>query len=127
MPAIEKVAIITVAVENQDEALRWYTEKLGFVKRMDWAGSGMRFVTVSAEQQPDLQLVLASWFPDHVGKNAPTVLHTGDCRQTCELLRQRGVEVTEEPAAKPWGLQALFKDLYGNSYALVEPPGRARA
>jgi uncharacterized glyoxalase superfamily protein PhnB len=127
MVGIEKVAIVTVAVADQDEALRWFTEKLGFVKRMDWPGSNTRFLTVSTEEQPDLQLVLASWFPDHVGKNAPIVLHTADCRQTFELLKQRGVEFTNAPEAKPWGIQAVFKDLYGNSYALVQPGARAQA
>jgi hypothetical protein len=53
------------------------------------------------------------------------VLHTDDCRKKYEALRGRGVEFTEAPEPKPFGLQAVFKDLYGNSYALLEPGQRA--
>jgi catechol 2,3-dioxygenase-like lactoylglutathione lyase family enzyme len=122
--SIERIACITVAVKDQDEALAWFTEKLGFVKRVDRAGNGIRFLTVSPKDQPDLQMILASWFPDYVGKNATAVVYTDDCRATYDELAARGVEFTEPPQPRPFGLQAVFKDLYGNSYALLEP-GRA--
>ena len=123
MPGIDRFACITVAVKDQDEALNWFTEKLGFVKRVDRPGPGMRFLTVSLQKQPDLQLILASWFPDHIGKNATAVLYTDDCRKTYYDLKRRGVEFTEPPQPKPFGLQAVFKDLCGNSYALLQPGG----
>lgn len=85
-------------------------------------GPGIRFISVSPQKQPDLQVILASWFPDHVGKNTTAILHTDDCQKTYEELMQRGVEFTEPPAQRPFGLQAIFKDLYANRYAL--PPGR---
>ena len=44
-----------------------------------------------------------------------------DCRKTYEELKERGVEFTEAPVQKPFGVQAIFKDLYSNSYALLEP------
>lgn len=120
MAGINRFACITVAVKDQDKALRWFREKLGFVKRVDRAGPGIRFLTVSPENQPDLQIILASWFPEHIGKNPTAVLHTDDCHKTYEALKSRGVEFTERPAPKPFGLQAVFKDLHGNSYALLE-------
>ncbi len=126
MTGIERFACITVAVKDQDEALTWFTEKLGFVKRVDRPGPGMRFLTVSPRDQPDLQAILASWFPDHVGKNATAVLYTDDCRTTYEELKNRGVVFAEAPAPKPFGLQAVFEDLYGNRYARVQP-GAANA
>jgi catechol 2,3-dioxygenase-like lactoylglutathione lyase family enzyme len=125
MPGIDRFACITVAVTDQDEALRWFTEKLDFQKRVDMPGPGIRFLSISPKSQPDLQVILASWFPDHVGKNPTAILHTDDCRRTYEVLRERGVEFTEGPEPKPFGLQAIFKDLYGNSYALLEPAQRA--
>lgn len=125
MPGINRFACITIAVKDQDEALQWFTEKLGFQKHVDMPGPGIRFLTVSPKHQPELQVILASWFPDHVGKNPTAVLHTDDCRKTYEELRGRGVEFTEAPEPKPFGLQAIFKDLYGNSYALLEPGQRA--
>jgi hypothetical protein len=121
MPGINRFACITVAVKEQDEALQWFTEKLGFQKRVDRPGPGIRFLTVSPAKQPDLQVILASWFPDHIGKNPTAVLYTDDCRATHDELRNRGVAFTEAPQEKPFGLQAVFKDLYGNSYALLEP------
>lgn len=121
MTGIDRLACITIAVRDQDEALQWFTEKLGFRKRVDRPGPGMRFLTVSPKNQVDLQIILASWFPEHVGRNPTAVLYTDDCRGTYEELRGRGVDFTEAPAQKPFGWQAVFRDLYGNSYALLEP------
>lgn len=121
MAGIDRFACVTVAVKDQDEALEWFTEKLGFVKRVDRPGPGIRFLSVSPKGQPDLQVILASWFPDHIGRNPTAVLYTTDCQQAFDELRERGVEFIESPQPRPFGLQAVFKDLYGNSYALVEP------
>jgi len=121
MAGISRLARITVAVADQDEALRWFTDKLGFIKREDRPGPGMRWLTVSPAQQPDVQLILATWFPEHVGRNAPAVLYTDDCRGTHGELEARGVEFTQTPQPRPYGVEAVFKDLYGNRYALVEP------
>ena len=131
MTGIERFACITVAVHDQDEALQWFTEKLGFRKHTDLPetdmqgralpGPGMRFLTVSPPEQPDLQVILASWFPDKIGKNPTAVLYTDDCRGTYTDLQASGVVFTEPPQPRPFGLQAVFQDLYGNSYALVQP------
>ncbi len=117
---IDRVVTITIAVKDQDEALRWFTEKVGFEKRADITGPGMRWLTVAPRDQKDLDIVLASWFPNLVGKNAPCVVATHDCRGTYEELRGRGVEFTQEPTDRPYGVEAVFRDLYGNSYALVQ-------
>jgi hypothetical protein len=124
MAGIDRFACITVAVKDQDEALAWFTEKLGFVKRVDRSGPGIRFLTVSPRMQPDLQVILASWFPEHIGKNPTAVLYTEDCRKTYEELKERGVVFTKPPEPQPFGLQAVFKDLCGNSYALLQPGAR---
>jgi len=124
MAGIERFACITVAVKDQDEALHWFTEKLGFQKRVDQPGPGMRFLTVSPPNQPDLQVILASWFPEHIGTNPTAVLFTRDCRATYDELKHRGVEFSEAPQERPFGLQAVFSDLCGNRYALVEPGER---
>lgn len=125
MSGIDRFACITVAVKDQDEALSWFTEKLNFQKRVDMPGPGIRFLSVSPKDQPEFQVILASWFPEHVGKNPTAILHTSDCQKTYEELQERGVEFTEAPIQQPFGLQAIFKDLYGNTYALLEPGQRA--
>src|SRR5262249_42742725 len=84
-------------------------------------GPGMRFLTVSAPDQPDVQVILASRFPDEIGKNPTAVLFTVDCFATYELLKERGVSFSQAPEPRPFGLQAVSQDLYGNSYALVQP------
>jgi hypothetical protein len=66
-------------------------------------------------------VILASWFPEHIGKNPTAILYTDDCRATFGKLRDRGVVFKEAPQQRPLGLQAVLKDLYGNSYALLEP------
>ena len=120
MAGIDKVATLTIAVKDQDEALRWYTERLGFEKRIDLSAPGMRWLTIAPKNQKEVEFVLASWFPNHVGKNAPCVVETENCRETYEELKHRGVTFSQSPEEKPYGIEAVFEDLYGNTYALVE-------
>jgi uncharacterized glyoxalase superfamily protein PhnB len=120
MTGIEKVTTITLAVRDQEEALQWFTEKLDFEKRTDLTGTAMRWLTIAPKKQTEIEFVLASWFPDCVGKNAPCVVVTADCRGTYETLQRRGVTFVQKPTEKPYGVEAVFQDLYGNSYALVE-------
>lgn len=120
MAEIEKVATITIAVKDQDEALRWFTEKLGFEKRMDLSAPGMRWLTVAPKKQKEVEFALASWFPGHVGKNAPCVVETRNCQETFKTLTKRGVTFSKEPTDEPYGIEAVFQDLCGNTYALLE-------
>lgn len=120
MVGIRRVATLTIAVRDQDEALKWFTERLGFEKRSDITGAGMRWVTIAPKDQKELEFVLASWFPDHVGKNPPSVLETDDCKETFVALKERGVQFSQEPTVRTYGIEAVFQDLYGNPYALVQ-------
>jgi uncharacterized glyoxalase superfamily protein PhnB len=120
MQAIDRVSTIAIAVGDQDEALTWYTEKLGFEKKMDVRSSEFRWLTVAPPQQVDVEFLLASWFPDRVGKNATWVLSTRDCQGGYEELKSKGVAFTQKPEIRPWGIEAIFSDLYGNKYALVQ-------
>lgn len=120
MQPFDKVSTITIAVKDQDEALTWFTQVLGFEKRMDQRGSGFRWLTVAPPQQAEVEFLLASWFPNLVGQNAPCVISTRDCQGGFEELKSRGVEFTDGPKPMPWGIQAVFVDLYGNKYALVQ-------
>jgi predicted enzyme related to lactoylglutathione lyase len=120
MPGIDKVATLTIAVRDQDEALEWFTEKLNFEKRVDLSAPGMRWLTVAPKQQKEVDFVLASWFTELVGKNAPCVLQTDDCQGTYRTLESRGVRFSQIPSERPYGIEAVFEDLYGNTYALIE-------
>ncbi len=120
MRAIDKLSTVTIAVRDQDEALQWYAQMLGFEKRMDQSGEGFRWLTVAPPQQAEVEFLLASWFPDRVGKNATWVLSTRDCQGGYEELKAKGVEFEHGPEMRPWGVEAVFVDLYGNKYALVQ-------
>jgi uncharacterized glyoxalase superfamily protein PhnB len=120
MPGIDKVSTVTIAVEDENEALRWFTEKLGFEKRLDLSGPGLRWLTVAPKNQKEVEFLLATWFPEHVGKNATCVVDTRDCRKTYEELKGRGVKFKQEPQQRPYGVEAVFQDLCGNTYALVQ-------
>jgi predicted enzyme related to lactoylglutathione lyase len=120
MLPFDKVSTITIAVDDQDAALSWFTEVLGFEKRMDQQGKGFRWLTVAPEQQAEVEFLLASWFPDRIGKNATWVLSTRDCQGGYEQLKGKGIEFTQAPKAQPWGIEAVFIDPWGNKYALVQ-------
>jgi predicted enzyme related to lactoylglutathione lyase len=87
---------------------------------MDLSGPGMRWLTVAPPKQTEVDFLLASWFPELVGKNATCVVDTDDCHTAFGELKRCGVEFTQEPAERPYGVEAVFQDLYGNRYALVE-------
>ena len=120
MQPFDKVSTVTIAVRDQDEALAWFTEMLGFEKRLDQRSSGFRWLTVAPPQQAEVEFLLASWFPDLVGKNATWVISTRDCQGGYEELKSKGIEFVQSPTPRAWGIEAVFVDLYGNKYALVQ-------
>lgn len=120
MQPFDRVSTVTIAVADQDEALTWYTEILGFEKKMDVDSQGFRWLTVAPPQQVDVEFLLASWYPTLVGKNAMWVLSTRDCQGGYDELSQRGVVFSQKPELRPWGIEAVFADLYGNQYSLVQ-------
>jgi predicted enzyme related to lactoylglutathione lyase len=123
---IEKLTHVTIVVDDYDKALTWYTEKLGFVVRDNAEyGPGYRWVTVSPKEQPDVVIVLHQPHENEIalktGNASHWVFSTSDCRRTVQELRDRGVKIVREPEDVPWGVQAIFEDLYGNAFVLVEP------
>jgi catechol 2,3-dioxygenase-like lactoylglutathione lyase family enzyme len=124
MPGISRIETVTVAVGDQEIALRWFIDKLGFEKRSDMSGPGFRWLTVAPKGQNGVEILLASWFPESVGKNAMWVLATPDCRRTYEDLKGRGVTFRETPEDRGSRVEAVFQDLYGNEYELVEQKTR---
>jgi predicted enzyme related to lactoylglutathione lyase len=126
---ITKLAVVTILVRDQDEALEYYTEKLGLEKLDDMLfGEGNRWLTVTAKNQRDVQIFLqkADGFgadlTGQVGKATAWAFNTDNCREDYETLKARGVKFTSEPKEEPWGIQAVFEDLYGNKFSIVEEP-----
>lgn len=127
MPIL-KLSQVTVIVRDQEEALKWYTEVLGFVKREDHSGGDFRFLTVSPEGQADVEIVLHKAQNERqagrVGRGPMLAFETEDCRKTFRELTERGVIFTSPPEEFHWGVSAVFRDLYGNPFGLVQPAAR---
>jgi catechol 2,3-dioxygenase-like lactoylglutathione lyase family enzyme len=138
---ISKLSHAGVLVLDQDSAKQFYTEKLGFTVRNEVemgaefadAGEGFRWLTVSPPGQPDLEFILAAPEMGHdeetarqlrelVAKGAfgGGVWATDDCRKTHDELSSRGVVFVQEPAERPYGVEAVFRDDSGNWFSLTE-------
>lgn len=131
---ITNVALATVWVNDHDESKAFYTEKLGFVEATDVTmGDGYRWVTVAHPDHPELELTLMRPGPPLDDEDAAAIqrmldkgslgavgLRTDDCRKTFEELRAKGVEFTQEPADRPYGVEAILRDNSGNWLVLVE-------
>jgi len=122
---LDRIVYASVFVSDQDRALDFYTNFLGFEKRADNpAPGGPRFLTVAVEGQ-DFQLVLWPGTPGQaqpVGGHIPAsyTIETADCRQAFEALKSRGVKFETEVLEYPWGYIAVFEDPDGNRLQLRE-------
>jgi catechol 2,3-dioxygenase-like lactoylglutathione lyase family enzyme len=135
---LKQLTHVNVWVHDQDEALAFYTEKLGLELRDDVTVpeyDNFRWLTVGVPGQPDTALALMEIpgppvFDDEtrekvrelVAKGAALGLFfsTEDCRATYEELKAKGVEFTEEPSERPYGIDAAFRDPSGNHARLVQ-------
>jgi catechol 2,3-dioxygenase-like lactoylglutathione lyase family enzyme len=133
-----RIANAQMWVNDQDEALAFYTEKLGMEVRSDVTVAEMgnfRWLTVGPAGQPDVGITLmaipgepvmdratAAQVKGLVAKGfAGTIfLTTDDCRASYEELKSRGVEFTEPPEEWPYGIDASFRDPSGNSFRLTQ-------
>ena len=119
---IKAAATIGIYVSDQDRALDFYTNAFGFEKRMDAPmGDGARWIEV-APRGAETRLVLFTppGLENRIGTSREVVFACDDIRATFEELRARGVEFTEEPSEKPWGMWAELKDLDGNWFGLIQ-------
>jgi catechol 2,3-dioxygenase-like lactoylglutathione lyase family enzyme len=113
---------VTVLVNDQDEALRWYTEVLGLKKVEDTSsGPGTRWLVVAGEGQPSpgivLQLASNAAKTARMGKETNWVFRVSDCFSFYQQLRTKGVRFMQPAKRQPWGtVQAIFEDPYGNIF-----------
>jgi lactoylglutathione lyase len=118
---IKHVSLTTVYVSDQDKALDFYTNKLGFEVRADDTMGDMRWIQV-APKGAVTTIVLAhgfgGWSEEKVGQFTGLGLEADDLDATYRELSSRGVEFTEKPNQQPWGMQSQFVDQDGNGYVL---------
>jgi catechol 2,3-dioxygenase-like lactoylglutathione lyase family enzyme len=132
---IKKLSHATIYVTNQEEAKKFYTEKLGFEVWTDVTMEGFRWLTVGPKTQPDFYIVLMEpkagfMFDEAMVKNLRELIQKGamgagvfdteDCKATYEELKGRGVEFLSPPQERPYGIEAIFKDNSGNWFSLTQ-------
>jgi len=126
---MQRIALITLVVDDYDEAISYFTGKLGFALVDDTAlGGGKRWVVV-APRAAGSGLLLAKAVNERqkqaVGAQTAgrvfLFLHTDDFRRDYATYKERGVTFVEEPRQEPYGTVAVFTDLYGNRWDLIEP------
>jgi catechol 2,3-dioxygenase-like lactoylglutathione lyase family enzyme len=124
-----KLATISLVVRDYDEAIAWYREKLGFLLIEDVdLGEGRRWVVVAPDLRDGARLLLAEAKNDdelarvgnQTGGRVAFFLETNDFWRDHELMRVRGVQFREEPREESYGTVAVFADLYGNLFDLIE-------
>lgn len=117
---IKGIKLVTVPVSNQEEAVRFYSEKLGFKKTTDQPfGEGVRWIEMSPPQS-HTRIVLYPPMPgQQLGSFQPIVFTTDDVEATYREMTERGVEFSQPPKTEDWGTSSVFKDQDGNMFALT--------
>jgi catechol 2,3-dioxygenase-like lactoylglutathione lyase family enzyme len=137
---INRLSVVTIWVTDLNEALSFYTEKLGFEIRTDITAGDYRWLTVGLKGRPDLEFHLAALTPGggltqedvdqltklvEAGKLGIGPWKTDDCQKTYETLKARGVDFVQPPTDRPYGtIEAVFKDNSGNVMVLAQDKPR---
>jgi len=133
---ITKMTHFSIHVLNQDSALDFYANKLGFKVKTDlpMGNTGERWLTVCPPEQPDLEIILSpvtkSMFSEETTKVMIELVQNGtfglglltckDIFATYEELKAKGVEFTKPPKKEFYGTEAIFKDDSGNWFSLAQ-------
>ena len=125
----QHLGALALLVSDYDEAIAWYTRALGFelVEDIDM-GHGKRWVLMAPPGSHETRLLLARASTDEqasrvgnqTGGRVFLLLHTDDFRRDWQHMRAQGVRFREEPRHEAYGTVAVFEDLYGNAWDLLE-------
>ena len=125
---MRSLATITLVVADYDEAIDFYVGRLGFALSGDTdMGGGKRFVTISVGGGAKLLLAKADGVDqvarigDQTGGRVGFFLETDDFSRDHARFLAKGVRFLEQPRVEPYGTVAVFEDLYGNRFDLIEP------
>jgi len=125
----QSIGGVTVLVSEYDEAITWYTGMLGFVLCEDTPlPDGKRWVRIAPSGASGSSLLLAraateaqrTRIGDQTGGRVALFLHTDDFARDYEAMAARGVRFVEPRREEPYGTVAVFTDLYGNRWDLLE-------
>jgi catechol 2,3-dioxygenase-like lactoylglutathione lyase family enzyme len=124
------IATLALVVRDYDEALSFFVGSLGFQVVEDTPmGKGKRWLVVAPSGGTGARLLLAQAKNDEerasIGRQAGgrvfLFLETDDFRRDHDFMKRNGVRFREEPRVEPYGTVAVFEDLYGNPWDLIEP------
>lgn len=125
-----KIKVTSVYVDDQNKALRFYTDVLGFTKKSDFSSGPYRWLTVGSPEEPDgteLQLALNSnpaaqaYQQAMFQQNQPAAMfYTNDIKGDYERIKARGAEFTMPPTDVPYSTIAMLKDTCGNIIQLTQ-------
>jgi catechol 2,3-dioxygenase-like lactoylglutathione lyase family enzyme len=128
------ISLITVYCLDQDATRDFYVSKLGFQPSVDAAMGDLRWVTIVHPNQPELEVTLMVPGPPlspeaanfirgqlEAGQMGGLGVRVDDCRKTYATLVAEGVTFVQEPADRPYGVEAVMRDNTGNWLVLVEP------
>ncbi|GAB3624282.1 VOC family protein [Mariniluteicoccus endophyticus] len=130
------IAITPLFVSDQDAALRFYTEVLGFEVHTDADLGVMRWLTISLPGHPEREIILqrpgapsldpatAEQVVELTARGATTwvVLQTDDVHAAYATLTERGAEITQEPMEREYGTDMALRDPFGNQIRITQPP-----
>ncbi len=134
---LNAIRISHVWVFDQDEALDFYVGKLGLEVSADVDLGFMRWLTVRAPSDPEREILLELPAPPSVDEEAGRQIRelvskgatgftvgfsTDDCQKTYEELKARGVDITEEPTERSYGIDMAVRDPFGNHIRINQPP-----
>jgi uncharacterized glyoxalase superfamily protein PhnB len=131
---ITGVGLLCVWVTDQDEAYDFYVNKLGCKVSTDVEMDGFRYLLVTGPEQPDVHIMLTKPEPpimsEETAESIRTLMATGhlgpggfatsDCRATYQDLKAKGVEFIDEPEERFYGIDAGFRDPFGNHWRLTQ-------
>ncbi len=124
------IAAISLLVRDYDEAIAYYTQKMGFVLLEDTdLGGGKRWVRIAPRGAAETSLLLAraanerqgAQVGDQMGGRVGFFLHTDDFRRDLAAMSAQGVNFVEAPREESYGTVVVFEDLYGNRWDMIEP------
>lgn len=126
---IGELVSVTIYVPDREQALDWYTERLGFEVRVDeWYAADERFVAIAPPGQESPLIILEDVSDrvnpqnrGRVGTQGGWVFHVTDLIDTYMRLWDLSVRFTETPTETPAGMRAKFVDLLGNEWTLLQP------
>jgi catechol 2,3-dioxygenase-like lactoylglutathione lyase family enzyme len=133
-PPLQQIATVALVVRDYDEALAYYTGVLGFLCIEDTdLGGGKRWVLVAPAGGRGARLLLAeaaspeqaAHIGDQTGGRVFLFLETDDFSRDFKAMSAQDVAFIEAPREEPYGTVAVFADLYGNRWDLIQPKGRA--